>query len=152
MQLSSPANHRFLTLNSSTFPPQTATPRQYWRCLRQLLNFGVRSAKQIIVHSCVAGWPIPMGWLVTPIALIQGKFYVLVVESAPWCLEPGTTIKIKDRIIAYVSEIVNRWCVNNAGLTIFTQSEYQQSLLTKRQARGHVIHAASRTARLHPQP
>ena len=95
-----------------------------------------------IVHSCVAGWPIPMGWLVTPIALIQGKFYVLVVESAPWRLEPGKTIKIKDRIIAYVSEIVNRWCVNNANLTIFTQSEYQQSLLTKRQERGHIIHAS----------
>jgi glycosyltransferase involved in cell wall biosynthesis len=98
--------------------------------------------KADIVHSCVAGWPIPMGWLVTPIALMRGKFYVLVVESAPWRLEPGTTIKIKDRIIAYVSEIVNRWCVNNANLTIFTQSEYQQSLLTKRQERGHVIHAS----------
>ena len=95
-----------------------------------------------IVHSCVTGWPIPMGWLVTPIALIQGKFYVLVVESAPWRLEPGKTVKIKDRIIAYVSEIVNRWCVNNANLTIFTQSEYQQSLLTKRQERGHIIHAS----------
>ena len=95
-----------------------------------------------VVHSCVTGWPIPMGWLVTPIALIQGKFYVLVVESAPWRLEPGKTVKIKDRIIAYVSEIVNRWCVNNANLTIFTQSEYQQSLLTKRQERGHVIHAS----------
>ena len=98
--------------------------------------------KADIVHSCVAGWPIPMGWLVTPIALIQGKFYVLVVESAPWRREPGTTRKITDRIIAYVSEIVNRWCVNNANLTIFTQSEYQQSLLTKRQERGHVIHAS----------
>ena len=95
-----------------------------------------------IVHSCVTGWPIPMGWLVTQIALIQGKFYVLVVESAPWRLEPGKTVKIKDRIIAYVSEIVNRWCVNNANLTIFTQSEYQQSLLTKRQERGHIIHAS----------
>lgn len=98
--------------------------------------------KADIVHSCVAGWPIPMGWLVTPIALIQGKFYVLVVESAPWRREPGTTKKITERIIAYVSEIVNRWCVNNANLTIFTQSEYQQSLLTKRQERGHVIHAS----------
>lgn len=98
--------------------------------------------KADIVHSCVAGWPIPMGWLVTPIALIQRKYYVLVVESAPWRLEPGKTIKIKDKIIAYVSEIVNRWCVNNANLTIFTQSEYQQSLLTKRQERGHIIHAS----------
>ena len=98
--------------------------------------------KADIVHSCVAGWPIPMGWLVTPIALIQRKYYVLVVESAPWRLEPGKTIKIKDKIIAYVSEIVNRWCVNNANLTIFTQPEYQQSLLTKRQERGHIIHAS----------
>ncbi|NQE35390.1 glycosyltransferase [Microcoleus asticus] len=98
--------------------------------------------KADIVHSCVAGWPIPTGWLAAPIALIQGKFYVLVVESAPWRLAPGTTIKIKDRIIAYVSEIVNRWCVNNANLTIFRQSQYQQSLLTKRQERGHVIHAS----------
>ncbi|MEG4206164.1 hypothetical protein QUA20_19810 [Microcoleus sp. Pol7_A1] len=77
-----------------------------------------------------------------PIALIQGTFYVLAVESAPWRLAPGTTIKIKDKIIAYLSEIVNRWCVNNANLTIFTQSQYQQSLLTKRQERGHVIHAS----------
>ncbi len=98
--------------------------------------------KADIVHSCVAGWPIPMGWLVTPIALMQRKFYVLVVESAPWRLEPGKTTKIKDKIIAYVSEIVNRWCVNNANLTIFTQPEYQQSLLTKRQERGHIIHAS----------
>ncbi|MEG4394568.1 hypothetical protein [Microcoleus sp. BROC3] len=37
---------------------------------------------------------------------------------------------------------MNRWCVNNANLTIFTQSQYQQSLLTKRQERGHVIHAS----------
>jgi hypothetical protein len=29
MELSSPANHPFLTLNSSTFLPQRATPRQY---------------------------------------------------------------------------------------------------------------------------
>ena len=49
------------------------------------------NVKADIVHSCVAGWPIPMGWLVTPIALIQGNFYVLAVESAPWRLAPGTT-------------------------------------------------------------
>lgn len=99
-------------------------------------------ARADIVHSCVAGWPIPMGWLVTPIALMQGKFYVLVVESAPWRVEPGKATKIKDKIIAYVSETINRWCVNNADLTIFTQSEYQHSLLTERQERGHVIHAS----------
>jgi len=98
--------------------------------------------KADIVHSCAAGWPIPMGWLVTPIALIQGKFYLLVVESAPWRLQPGMTANIKVKIMAYVSEKLARWCVNNADMAIFTQSEYQQSLPTKRKERGHVIHAS----------
>jgi len=40
-------------------------------------------ASSDIVHSGVAGWPIPMAWLVTPIVLIQRKPYLLLVESAP---------------------------------------------------------------------
>jgi len=46
-------------------------------------------ASSDIVHSGVAGWPIPMAWLVTPIVLIQRKPYLLLVESAPWRLVPG---------------------------------------------------------------
>jgi glycosyltransferase involved in cell wall biosynthesis len=99
-------------------------------------------AQADIVHSCVTGWPIPMGWLVTPIVLIQRKPYLLIVESAPWRLQPGMTANIKVKIMAYVSEKLARWCVNNADMAIFTQSEYQQSLLTKRKERGHVIHAS----------
>jgi glycosyltransferase involved in cell wall biosynthesis len=95
-----------------------------------------------IVHSTVAGWPIPLGWLVTPIVKLQKKAYVLIVESAFWRLQPGIPATIQERIRAYISEILNRWCVNNADLSIFTQEEYRKSLLTKRKDRGHVINAS----------
>ncbi len=95
-----------------------------------------------IVHSAVAGWPIPMAWLVTPIVLIQRKPYLIVVESAPWRRAPGTAASIKAKILAYISETVNRWCINSADLTIFTQAEYQQSLLTKRHKESHIINAS----------
>ena len=42
-----------------------------------------------IVHSAIAGWPIPMGWIVTPLAIIFRKPLVIVVESAPWRLQHG---------------------------------------------------------------
>jgi glycosyltransferase involved in cell wall biosynthesis len=100
----------------------------------------VGSAK--IVHTEVAGWPIPLGWLVTPIVLLHKKLYVIVVESAPWRLQPGTSNKIPAKIRAYISEKLNRWCVNNTDLAIFTQEEYKQSLLTKQQNQGHIIHAS----------
>lgn len=95
-----------------------------------------------IVHSSVAGWPIPLGWLVTPIVKLRQKLYVIIVESAFWRLEPGIPATIQSRIRAYISEVLNRWCVNNADLSIFTQEEYQESLLTTRQERGHMINAS----------
>jgi glycosyltransferase involved in cell wall biosynthesis len=99
-------------------------------------------ASSDIVHSAVAGWPIPMGWLVTPIVLIQRKPYVIVVESAPWRLLPGAPASIKAKIQAYIYETLNRWCINSADLIIFTQAEYQQSLLTKRHKQSQIIHAS----------
>ncbi len=44
--------------------------------------------------------------------------------------------------MAYISEILNRWCINSADLTIFTQAEYQQSLSTKQHKESHIIHAS----------
>jgi glycosyltransferase involved in cell wall biosynthesis len=95
-----------------------------------------------IVHSSVAGWPIPLGWLVTPIVKLRKKPYVLIVESAFWRLQPGIPATIQASIRAYISEVLNRWCVNNADLSVFTQQEYQKSLLTKGEERGHVINAS----------
>jgi len=40
-----------------------------------------------IGHSGIAGWPIPMGWIMTPLVLLCRKPYVVIVESAPWRLQ-----------------------------------------------------------------
>lgn len=95
-----------------------------------------------IVHTEVAGWPLPLGWLVTPIVLLRQKLYIIVIESAPWRLQPGNSNKIPAKIRAYISEKLNRWCVNKTDLAIFTQEEYKESLLTKKENQGHIIHAS----------
>jgi glycosyltransferase involved in cell wall biosynthesis len=95
-----------------------------------------------IVHSGVAGWPIPLGWLTTPIVIIRKKKYLIVVESAFWRVQPGSRPTVQARIRGRLSEILSRWCVNRADLSIFTQPEYKRSLLTKGEARGHVINAS----------
>jgi glycosyltransferase involved in cell wall biosynthesis len=108
------------------------TTFRLWRAIRQT----------DIVHAGVVGWPHLLGWVATPIVRLRRKFYLLVVESASWRVPPGLSVTIQARIRAYISERLNRWCVNNADLAFFTQEEYQKSLLTKRQERGHIIHAS----------
>jgi glycosyltransferase involved in cell wall biosynthesis len=97
-----------------------------------------------IVHSAVGGWPVPLGWLAMPIAIMRKKKTVIIVESAFWRLhrDETRTSSLRARLRAYASEAINRWCVNHADLSIFTQPEYQKSLLTKGLHRGHVINAS----------
>jgi glycosyltransferase involved in cell wall biosynthesis len=112
-----------------------ALPRTAWKLLR-----AVRSAK--VIHAGIAGWPIPYGWIVTPMAKLLGKKLVIIVESAPWRLTAGLPQSLKSRVIAGVYERLARWCVSAADLAIFTQDEYRQSLLLHEPERGHVIHAS----------
>jgi glycosyltransferase involved in cell wall biosynthesis len=112
-----------------------ALPRTAWRLLR-----AVRSAE--VIHAGIAGWPIPYGWLVTPMAKLLGKKLVIIVESAPWRLNAGSRQGLKSRITASVYERLARWCLSRADLAIFTQDEYRQSLLVREPERGHVIHAS----------
>jgi glycosyltransferase involved in cell wall biosynthesis len=95
-----------------------------------------------IVHSAIAGWPIPMGWVVTPLALIFRKPLVIVVESAPWRLQHGQRTGWKRRLRAAFQEIMGRWVLRNASLVICTQEEYRRSLLGPKRANGFVIPAS----------
>ena len=95
-----------------------------------------------IVHTGVAGWPIPTGWLAIPLARILNRHSIVVVESAPWRLEPGLPTNLKSRIKATVYERLGRWCLKNADLGVFTQEEYRQSFLKGRSQHGYVIHAS----------
>jgi glycosyltransferase involved in cell wall biosynthesis len=100
----------------------------------------VRSAE--VIHAGIAGWPIPYGWIVTPMAKLLGKKLVIIVESAPWRLNAGLPQGLKSRIAASAYERLARWCLSRADLAIFTQDEYRQSLLVREPERGHVIHAS----------
>jgi len=95
-----------------------------------------------IVHSAIAGWPIPMGWLVTPLILIFRKPLVIVVESATWRLQDGTRVGWKRRLRALVQEYMGRWVLRKAALVICTQDEYRRSLLGPKRAHGFVIPAS----------
>jgi glycosyltransferase involved in cell wall biosynthesis len=95
-----------------------------------------------IVHGGVAGWLIPEGWLLTPMVWLRRKFYLIVVESAFWRLAPTSQRSLKYRLKAAITERVNRWCVNRADLTIFTQEYYRRSLLNHKSEQGFVINAS----------
>lgn len=95
-----------------------------------------------IVHSGIVGWPIPMGWAVTPITRVFRKPLVIIVESAPWRLPPGIAAGWKRRLRAVVQEFMARRVVRSAELVVCTQDEYRQSLLGTKQAQGFVIPAS----------
>jgi glycosyltransferase involved in cell wall biosynthesis len=95
-----------------------------------------------IVHCGIAGWPIPLGWFATAIAKLQGKYVLIIVESAPWRLKPGIASNFRSRIEAIIWEKMGSWCVNNSDLALFTQSQYKESLLTKRKDKTYITPAS----------
>jgi glycosyltransferase involved in cell wall biosynthesis len=105
---------------------------QLWRAIR----------KAELVHAGIAGWPIPYGWIATPIARLLRKKLIIIVESAPWRLAPGLPRGVKARAKEWLYEGMARWCVSCSDLAIFTQEEYRRTLLARRPEVGHVIHAS----------
>ena len=82
------------------------------------------------VHSGIAGWPIPLGWFVNPIALARRRKLVLVIESAFWRLTPSTP-RTPARLLRYhLTEALGRWSSNRAHLVIATHRGYLRSLAT----------------------
>src|SRR5439155_7047015 len=73
-----------------------------------LLSHAIGEAE--VVHTGVAGWPIPLGWLASPLARLSCKPCLVVVESAPWRLIPARRAGPRARLRALVSESLARWC------------------------------------------
>jgi glycosyltransferase involved in cell wall biosynthesis len=92
-----------------------------------------------VVHTGIAGWPIPLGWLAGPLARAQGKYLITVVESAPWRTDRGS---LKKAAGAMVHEALARFWVRRTNIAFFTQREYRSEFLGADDARGHVIHAS----------
>lgn len=83
-----------------------------------------------VVHSGVAGWPFPIGWLANVAALLQDKPLLIVVESAPW-RELGSSPSLKRRVVSRVTERLAGSFVRRANLAIFTHAAYRDSLSGK---------------------
>ena len=82
------------------------------------------------VHSGIAGWPLPLGWFVNPLALARKRKLVLVIESAFWRLTPSTP-RTAARLLRYhLTEALGRWSTNRAHLVIATHQGYLRSLAT----------------------
>jgi glycosyltransferase involved in cell wall biosynthesis len=102
-----------------------------------------RAIKQTdVVHAGIVGFPFPFSWLVTPAADYWQKFYIIIVESAPWRIHSGISASFKDVLRAHTLEFLGRWCLRSANLAIFTQEEYLESFLGLNNGRGYVIPAS----------
>lgn len=115
-------------------------------CILAMPRIAARLWREIgrssIVHVGIAGWPIPFGWVAGPLALLRRKPYLVIVESAPWRIVPGTHANTIRRCGAWIAETFGRWCVNHARLVIATQEQYAATLLTRNPREAHVIAAS----------
>ncbi len=90
-----------------------------------------------IVHSGAAGWPLPPGFFVNPIAVLLRRPLVIVIESAFWRLTgPGPHGALR-RFRARMTEALARWSIRRARLTVLTHEGYRDSLA--RDAKGEVM-------------
>jgi len=95
-----------------------------------------------VVHASLGNWnPLSLGNIAFALSELHRKFRLVIVESSPWRLVPGGSAGVKDRLAAAASELMNRFCVSTADLSVFTQADYQNTLLS-RPERGHVINAS----------
>jgi hypothetical protein len=78
-----------------------------------------------VVHSCVAGWPLPPGLVVNPLAVASGKPMMVVIESAFWRLSGPGPHGRKARWRAALTERLARWSVRHARMAVFTHAGYR---------------------------
>ncbi len=81
-----------------------------------------------IVHTGVAGWPYPMGWLAIPMARLRRKKIVVVVESAPWRGAARGKLTVRQRLEAAIYERLARRGCAAADLSFYTQAVYRAQL------------------------
>jgi glycosyltransferase involved in cell wall biosynthesis len=92
-----------------------------------------------LVHAGVADWPIPTGWAATLAAKMRRRTLLINVESAFWRV-PRNAPAAK-RLQSWAWERVNRWCVRQADLPLFTQHEFARQML-RDPSRAYVFQAS----------
>ena len=86
-------------------------------------------------------WPIPFGWLATPIVRWKRKPYYTFFDSAFWRLPDGVPKPVHHRIRGWFTERLNRWCLRHVDLAFITHEGYRDAF-AKSPERAHLIHAS----------
>jgi glycosyltransferase involved in cell wall biosynthesis len=108
-----------------------AMAAQLWKALE----------RAAIVHTSVAGWPIPEAWFIVPMLRLRRRFLIIGVESAFWRLVPGEASTFWGRLRSRTTEWLNRQCIECADLSFFTHQDYMRTLLRKYTSRGFLNEA-----------
>ena len=87
---------------------------------------GIRSSR--IVHAGFGGWPVSEGWFAIPMGKLQGKFVISNVESSFWRVST-TDAKWQKKMLGYLQERLNRYCVRIADVRLFTSKAYETDFL-----------------------
>ena len=94
-----------------------------------------------IVHTGIAGWPYPLGWIAIPIARFRRRFTILVVESAFWRIPPGIEVSPFARMRARLNEVINRALTRYCDVSFFTTQSYRDTLHAGPAETAHVLPA-----------
>ena len=86
-------------------------------------------------------WPIPFGWLATPIVRWKRKPYYTFFDSAFWRLPDGVPKPIHHRVRGWFTERLNRLCLRHVDLAFITHEGYRDAF-DKSPERAHLIHAS----------
>ncbi|MBU3031219.1 glycosyltransferase family 4 protein [Paracoccus marinaquae] len=85
-------------------------------------------AQADVVHSGVAGWPVPPGVFLNPMTLRRGLPLVINIEGAFWRVPEGTEASARRRAEAALTERFARWSCARARLAVYTHRSYAESL------------------------
>jgi glycosyltransferase involved in cell wall biosynthesis len=89
-----------------------------------------------VFHTGAAGWPIPPGMVLNPLAALRGVPMVMSVESAFWRGD-GRPRGWRARAMGAATERLARWSARRAALCVFTHRTYAEEL--GKGARGQVL-------------
>ena len=135
-------NPDFAGLRVIEFPKPSSLVDAFRRIPATALSLWREVRRCRIVHSSVAGWPLPEAWFVTPMARWLNRPHVIIVESAFW-REPSArgNVRAWRRWWSRIQERMARICLDRSDLAIFTHEGYRQSLLSD-PSDGHLIEAS----------
>jgi glycosyltransferase involved in cell wall biosynthesis len=107
-------------------PPQTSRIRAIAELPWALWALWRAIGQSEIVHTGPGGWPLPLGWLASPIAKLRRKKLLIIVESAPWtlALKKGSNASPRKRMEGALYELMSKYCCHRADLSFYTQPEY----------------------------